>query len=240
MGARLGELGFTDVVELDWGDETRIGDITVHALPFFGEQPTDSTWLHPEVRNLGCTYLVETPDLVAAFLADSGRDAAGDSRAIPSGPAAALARPDIVFSGYRSWRMRAAQHLFTSVARYLLFVPPEQWARPMQLMNGAPEAVEVAREWGARHLVPYADGGAPWFWEIGLGPRLDGRAHEVPDFDPFPERVVDAAHAGAMDDELDVLVLRPNDSLLGWDDEGGPQRVRLPGNSWPYADPTSR
>src|SRR5207245_2356253 len=40
LSYRLSELGFRKIVELDWWKSRRVGDITVTALPFYGEQPT--------------------------------------------------------------------------------------------------------------------------------------------------------------------------------------------------------
>ena len=39
-------------------------------------------------------------------------------------------------------------------------------------MCGPAECLQVAERWAARWLVPYAAGGAPWFWLRGLGPCL--------------------------------------------------------------------
>jgi hypothetical protein len=47
MESRLHELGFANVQVLDWGATALVGDIEVHALPFYGEQPTDCDVLHP-------------------------------------------------------------------------------------------------------------------------------------------------------------------------------------------------
>jgi hypothetical protein len=106
-------------------------------------------------------------------------------------------------------------------------------------MSGIDDAIDLAERWGAKHLVPYADGGAPWYWELGLGPRLDGNGRENLTFDPFPERVVEAAgrrgHSGdasLLPSPVKVLLLRPGDSLT-WGSEQ-PQVVRLPGHAWPY------
>jgi L-ascorbate metabolism protein UlaG (beta-lactamase superfamily) len=238
MGERARELGFTDVRELGWGESVTIGNIEVHALPFYGEQPTDGEVLHPEIRNAGNTYLVRTPALAAAFLADSGRDGLGDSKTMAAEARARMGAVDVVFCGYRSWLSYPVQLLFSSVARYLLFVPPWRWACRQQIMNGIDDALDVAERWGARTLVPYADGGAPWFWQIGLGPRLDDAAAELPGFDPFPERVLEAARCRAatpggllVGTSVRVALLRPGDSIVK---EG--EVVRAPGHAWPYGD----
>ncbi len=240
MGARLRQLGFTDIVELEWRERHDVGDIQIDALAFLGEQPTDGEVLHPDIRNAGNTYLVRTPTLSAALLADSGQDHLGAASDLAAGTRDRFGPVDVVFCGYRGWRTYPAQLLFSSVARYLLFVPPSRWDSRMCLMNDLDDVIDVAERWGARMLVPYADGGAPWFWEIGLGPRLDDDAHELEGFDPFPERVADAAarrvrvpSGGFLRSPVEVVLLRPNDALVGWPT---PRIARDPANGWPYAE----
>src|SRR5205823_2978303 len=98
---------------------------------------------------------------------------------------------------------------------------------------------DVAEGWGARWLVPYADGGAPWHWNVGLGPRLDGTGSENPGFDPFPERLADARRTRVVAPDgsttgspVEVLLLRPGDSVV--DPRGGARRARVAGHGWPY------
>ena len=78
MALRLQQLGFERVTAMKWGDRLRVGDVDIAALPFHGEQPAEHEVLHPEVRNAGNTYVVRTPTLSCAFVADSGRDPSGD------------------------------------------------------------------------------------------------------------------------------------------------------------------
>jgi L-ascorbate metabolism protein UlaG (beta-lactamase superfamily) len=238
---RLRELGFAHISALDWWQSTRVGDVEVHALPFYGEQPTDGERLHPGIRNAGNTYLVRTPNFSAAFLVDSGRDGQGDVRDVAARARARLGAVDFVFAGYRGWLTYPAQLLFSSVARYLLFVPPALWGVRQQLMNTADDAVDVAERWGARYLVPYADGGAPWYWRIGLGPRLDDEAAETFGFDPFPERVLAAArrrtqsHDGqTLGSPVRPLLLRPGDSVRHAAAEA--TVLRIPGHAWSYGE----
>lgn len=239
MARRLRELGFTDVVSLAWGQRTSVGDVEVEALPFFGEQPTDGDVLHPDVRNNGNTYVVRTPRIAAAFLADSGRDGAGDVKHVAEASRRRDGPVDVVFSGYRGWITYPVQLVLSSVGRYILFVPPWLWAARQRLMNDVHDAVDVAERWGARWLVPYADGGAPWHWNVGLGPRLDGQVRENPGFDPLPDRLVDAARQRVVGPDgsttgssTRVLLLRPGDSVI--DARGDARRVRVDGYAWPY------
>ena len=246
MGYRLEELGFEDVRTLKWEDEVAIGTIKLRALPFYGEQPTDCDWLHGDVRNHGCTYLVTTPTWAGAVLADSGSEHSGSAKALATRCRREFGPVDIVFSGYRGWVTYPAQLLGSSVARYVLFIPPEYWGSRMQLMNSIDDALDVAERWGARYLCPYGDGGAPWHWNYHLGPRLDGERMEIEGFDPFPERVTHAAASRSVTAEGElipspthVMLLRPGDSLRNLGAAGGPILVRVPGHVWPYDEPTS-
>ena len=245
MSARLAELGFDRITVLEWGQSTSVGDIEVHALPFYGEQPTDGEVLHPTVRNVGNTYLVRTPSLSAVFLADSGRDGQGDVKQVAARARARLGAVDIVFAGYRGWLAYPSQHLLTTVARFLLFVPPWLWGVRQRIMTDADEALDVAERWQARYVAGYADGGAPWFWESGLGPRLDDEApSELSAFDPYPESLLNRASARSQSGDgtpiaspVRPLLLRPGDSLRGL--SGTPEVVRVAGHRWPYADHVS-
>jgi L-ascorbate metabolism protein UlaG (beta-lactamase superfamily) len=220
---RLRDLGFSNITAVDWWQSTLVGDIEVHALPLYGEQPTDSDVVHPTIRNAGNTYLLRAPSFAVAFLADSGRDGRGDVRDVVGRARAKFGPVDVLFSGYRGWFMYPVQHLFSSVARYMLFVPPWLWGVRQQLMTTASGAVDLAERWGARYLVPYADGGAPWHWRIGLGPRLDSEAAEIRGFDPY---------GGALTSPVSVLVLRPGDSLT--DIRLDAAVVSVPDHTWPY------
>jgi L-ascorbate metabolism protein UlaG (beta-lactamase superfamily) len=239
---RLRELGFSRVKVLEWGQSTLVGDIDVHALPFYGEQPTDGDVLHPTVRNAGNTYLVRTPTFSSVFLADSGRDGQGDVKEVAVRSRARLGPVDVVFAGYRGWLTYPAQHLLSSVARFLLFVPPALWNVRQRVMIDADDALDVAERWGARFVVGYADGGAPWYWQVGLGPRLDdAAARELAAFDPFPERLIErAAQRSQTPDGKPVaspvqpLLLRPGDSVC--DVATSPSVARTAGYAWPYAE----
>jgi L-ascorbate metabolism protein UlaG (beta-lactamase superfamily) len=241
MARRLAELGFTDIRPLTWGDSLKIGDAEVSALPFYGEQPTDGPVLHPDVRNSGNTYVVTGPGFSAAFLADSGRDHLGDVREVLADWRESGGEIDVLFSGYRGWVTYPVQLLFSSVAAFLLLVPPRLWTVRQQLMCDVVGAVDAAEHGGARFVVPYADGGAPWHWEAGLGPQLDGEGTEDVDFDPYPDRVVTAAARRVrlpdgrwLSSPVQPLLLRPGDALA---DVAGAARVeRRPGHAWPYGD----
>lgn len=239
MARRLHELGFSDVIELTWGTAVTIGDVTVSALPFYGEQPTDGDVLHPEIRNHGNTYVVSCARFSVALVADSGKDHLGDVRHVASTWRSTGDRVDAVFSGYRGWVTYPPMHLLSSVASYFLFVPRSSWSIRQRLMNDVNDAVDAAEHFGARALVPYGDGGAPWHWAIGLGARLDGSATEDANFDPFPSRVLEAAMERARTPDgdrlasaVDVLVVHPGESIANL--ASAPSVRRHPGHWWPY------
>ncbi len=241
MADRLRQLGFSRVTSLEWGQSTTVGDIDIYALAFFGEQPTDSDVLHPTVRNNGNTYLVRTPEFSAAFLADSGHDAQGDVKQVATRARSTLGPVDVVFAGYRGWFTYPAQHLLSSVTRFMLFVPPELWGIRQKIMIDADDALDVAERWGARFVAGYADGGAPWYWHAGLGPRLDDHARELSAFDPFPEWLgLRAESRSQTPDGLPIpspvrpLLIRPGDSIRAL--RRTPATVRVSGHAWPYAE----
>lgn len=81
MEARLKGLGFKQVMAVDWyADPITIGDIEIHVLPFYGEQPLVPEFnetKHPDLRNWGNTYLLRTPEYSSWFLIDAGTDPMG-------------------------------------------------------------------------------------------------------------------------------------------------------------------
>jgi L-ascorbate metabolism protein UlaG (beta-lactamase superfamily) len=241
LGRRLAELGFTDVRRLRWNERTQVGDISVSAYPFYGEQPTDTSWIQPEIRNQGCTYRIDTPTASAVFLADSGVDHLGDVREVALSARRQDGAVDAVFCGYRGWLTYPVQLLASSVARYFLFVPPDLWPCRMTLMATADMALDIAERWGAKLFCAYADGGAPWHWRIGLGPCLDGSAQDDFAFDPFPERVIDAAarrSGGAggslVKSPVEAMVLRPGQGLRALGRVRRPELVEIDGHRWPF------
>ncbi len=198
MVLRLRELGFSNVRAMAWHDEARVGPFKVIALPFYGEQPTDGRILHPEARNLGNTYVVEGMGRRVAMLADAGRDAAGCTIELAAWARERHGPVDMLFGGYRAWRLQPIRYLFSSVARYLLLVPPSERTRWQKIMHDADDLVAAASAWGARELVPYANGGAPWFARIGLGPHGTDERPDDHDIDPPLSCVEEAlARAGA-------------------------------------------
>lgn len=78
MEARLISLGFTNVLAVDWDSEPiLVGDIEINVLPFYGEQPLVPEYnelKHPDLRNWGNTYLINTEYYKSWFLIDAGSE----------------------------------------------------------------------------------------------------------------------------------------------------------------------
>ena len=201
--ARLRQLGFEHVEALKPGDARMVEDVRVRALPFFGEQPTDQRGVHG-VFNVGSTWLVETPKVRAAFFADTGHDVRGDMKQV-----CAKERADVLFCGVRGFKLKPIFLGFTTLDAFLVDVPRDLLDVPQQLMADPVTAVDYAKRLGAKSLVPCADGGAPWYWREGMGPKYPGfpgapvegaspyESNE--DADPFPEQVVAQAKGMRVD-----------------------------------------
>ncbi len=238
MFRRLSELGFSRVERVRAGTTLAVGDAKVHVLPFYGEQPTTAEVHHPEVRNAGVTYVVERGSRHTFLVADSGKDRDGDVRDLAANVRERFGGVDVLFGGYRAFAVYPIHYLFSSVSRYLPFVPESMWSVRQAMMNDASALIDTAERAGARTVVPYADGGAPWHWERGLGPRLDGQGDPNPAVDSPPEEVVHAAvrrsssREGAIASPVRTVVLRPGEALRF---EGDAVRVeQSPGHVWPY------
>ncbi|NVI98089.1 MBL fold metallo-hydrolase [Myxococcus sp. AM009] len=239
---RLSQLGFTRVEPLRWGESRQVGDVTVRALPFYGEQPTDGEGPYPDLFNEGNAWLVRAPGFSAAFFADSGHDVRGDMAAVCR-RVRREAPVDVLFCGVRGFRLAPIFFGFTTLEAFLVNVPRAMLKAPQRLMAGPEEALRYGALLGARYVVPCADGGAPWYWREGMGPRyagypgepVSGASHldENPDADPYPERLAEVRRT--MKDAPKPLVLRPGESLR-WKGARTPEVVRHPGFVWPYGD----
>jgi hypothetical protein len=114
---------------------------------------------------------------------------------------------------------------------------------PQQLMAGPEEALAFGALLGARYVVPCADGGAPWYWREGMGPRYAGypgepvtgasTLDENPDADPYPERLAQVRKAQGSGPR--ALLLRPGEAMR-WKGRAAPEVVRTPGFLWPFGE----
>ena len=149
---------------------------------------------------------------------------------------------DLVFSGIRGFRIPPLFFAFSTLDPFLANVPLPELVRPQRLMADPREALNWGKLLGARAVIPCADGGAPWYWREGMGPRYPGypgvpvegasTAEENPDADPFPERVL--AEREQMKGAPPAVVLRPGEGLTL--NRGTARRVKLPRFRWPFGD----
>lgn len=242
LARTLTELGFTRVSELSPGERVKIGDVEIDALPFYGEQPTATELVDPELRNVGVTYALRTPAFSAAFLADTGLDATGDMRAAALAARRERGPVDAVFTGARGFSLYPLMLPLTTLDVLFANVPLELVAAHQRLMHDSEGALDVAEAFGARFVVPYADGGAPWYWREGMGPSYAGypsyegwraapsESREVAEADPFPERVAELA--ARRHSAVSALILRPGDALRLT--RGRPRITRFTGYAWPF------
>ncbi|AFZ26482.1 putative Zn-dependent hydrolase of beta-lactamase fold protein [Cylindrospermum stagnale PCC 7417] len=221
MAFRLRQLGFNNIQTIRPFEETQIGEMRVIALPFYGEQPTVAEVLHPDIRNQGNTYLVEYCKRRIALTADSGSDCLGNIKQLADIALERYGALDTLFGGYRGFGLYPIQYLFSSVARYLPFVPEKSWQVRQKMMCDADDLIDVAEIWNAKRIVPYSDGGAPWFWQRGLGPCLDGSQAHIMAVDPTPDHVCEVAAQrsgtrkdGIIASPIVISLLRPGDALV--------------------------
>jgi len=237
--ARLAQAGFTRVEPMPWWRSTRVGDAEVTALPFYGEQPTDGEGLYPGLFNEGNAWLVRSPAFSCVFAADAGHDVRGEMagvfRRVARGGAV-----DLLFTGIRGFRIPPLFFAFSTLDPFLANAPLDDLARPQRLMADAREALRWGTLLGAKAVVPCADGGAPWYWREGMGPRYPGypgvpvegasQREENPDADPFPELLVsERARRGH---GPQALLLRPGEAVTL--QRGRALQVPHPRFLWPF------
>jgi hypothetical protein len=148
---------------------------------------------------------------------------------------------DVLFCGVRGFRLKPLFFGYTTLDAYLVDVPLEALARPQQLMAGPEEALHYGELLGARYVVPCADGGAPWYWREGMGPRYPGypgepvtgasTLDENPDADPYPERLKQVRRQVGHGPQ--ALLLRPGETLA-WRGRKAPEVLQHPGFIWPF------
>jgi hypothetical protein len=245
LETRLREVGFTRVESVSWWSTKRVGDLELQAMPFHGEQPTAIDVVDPALRNVGNTWAVRTPAFSAAFLADTGRDALGAMSDVALEARRRWGPVDMVFSGMRGFSLAPILLPFTTLDAMFVNVPLDLVGVRQRLMHDAADVLQVAELFGARWAVPYADGGAPWYWREAMGPAYRGYPSypgqvEAPGADvedpksaPFPERLEEAARLRYGDGgPVEPLILRPGDLVRL---AKGKVRVgRVEGFAWPY------
>lgn len=149
MRAMLGLLAFDRVIEVAPWDRVPLGDVTVIAAPFVGED-----W---GLELPTATYAITGPDLTIYANADSLTDAATCDR---------LARElaiDVAFVGVTgAAESHAMPPGFGYGHFYAEWIPEDRHAEWVELCNGPRAAADAARRLGARFAFGYAAGGAPF------------------------------------------------------------------------------
>ncbi|MEM9492795.1 MAG: MBL fold metallo-hydrolase, partial [Myxococcota bacterium] len=172
LAAALAALG-QRVVSMPWYTTHTVGDITIEAVPFYGEQPTRlAPGPPPDMRNWGNCYRITTPQLSALILVDSGCDPLGDMVEVARRCRREHGPVDIALSCLRSF----ASPFFGGLPYYWAALPLDQLGQLWRQLGrdalpattaGAIGTAAVCAAAGARYFLPYAHGFA------GVGQAID-------------------------------------------------------------------
>jgi L-ascorbate metabolism protein UlaG (beta-lactamase superfamily) len=176
MAGRLTELGFTNVIAVDWyADPIRVGDIDIHVLPFYGEQPLVpeyNTPIHPDLRNWGNTYLLNTDFYKSWLLVDSGQDPMGSMLEVAQHVRQTFGAIDLVISNFQplsynsigtnlsAWGIDIVANLLSNPRIFSVTNKPEGAYVALLGPKGVAELCAIVE---AQACLPYADSWA----EIG-------------------------------------------------------------------------
>jgi L-ascorbate metabolism protein UlaG (beta-lactamase superfamily) len=147
-----------------WRETVTVGDISIEALPFYGEQPTRDAPGPPDgVRSWGNCYLVRTPQWSVAVLVDSGVDPAGHMDDVAREIRARSGPIDGVLACLRTFR----SPFFGGLPSYWATLPFDR-LRELHAQLGAgtlpsttagpPGVASFCAAAGARWFAPYANG----------------------------------------------------------------------------------
>ncbi len=125
--SRLESIGFTRVIEMAWDSEPFVlGDMKIHALPFYGEQPLlHGHPAHQELRNWGNTYVVRTPQLTSWVLIDSGNEENGKMVDVARRVKTQFGHVDVLASTLGEFTMSSPRYI-TGAYEYWLCLTPSQ------------------------------------------------------------------------------------------------------------------
>ncbi|MDC0672153.1 MBL fold metallo-hydrolase [Nannocystis radixulma] len=174
MGRWLADLGFEHVRTPAWYSEPlAIGDILVHTLPFYGEQPLVSEAWRPDLRSWGNTYLIETPDFRMWVLIDSGNEPTHSMAEVAEYVRRRFGPVDLVASNLRHFATFSP--FYIAGGHYWAALTAEQIAtfptRNEVVTLGPHGVAEICQIVGARHYIPYAH----WWGRIGHPPEQEER-----------------------------------------------------------------
>lgn len=171
--------GFTDVRRMLPDEVARIGDVTVTAARFLGEQP----WLSmppptKRLRTHGLTWLIELNGQKIWFLVDSGFEHGANMIDEAERIVGKHGRVDIVVANMREFYWHPGQ--IDGSGRYLFCFPraellePATWPHRRLMTLGIDGVSKVATIVGAKCVLPHAH----WFHPLGTAVLVDGRRQE--------------------------------------------------------------
>jgi L-ascorbate metabolism protein UlaG (beta-lactamase superfamily) len=182
MAGRLAELGFTNVIAVDWWSEPlRVGDIDIHVLPFYGEQPLVPEFnqpIHTDLRNWGNTYLLETDSYKSWLLIDSGQDPMGSMVDVAAEVKQKFGAIDLIISNFQplsynsigtdlsAWGIDIVANLLSNPRIFSVTNQPEGGYVALLGPTGVAELCAIVN---AKACLPYADSWA----EIGEATSQD-------------------------------------------------------------------
>lgn len=176
FGRELRNLGFQNVVELDWdSDPVMIGDIEIFAMPFYGEQPLRYEYPRDRrLRNYGNSYFFRTPFYSAFCLIDSGSDVDGSMIEVAESVRRRFGSVDVVLSNLQKFYVGVGvgnPFYVTGNGLYWLSLTPDQIARFPEMSGdlltlGPAGVAEICQITNAKTFLPYSH-----LWcEIGTVP----------------------------------------------------------------------
>jgi len=168
MAQRLRELGFENVIDVEWHSEPIIiGDIEISVLPFYGEQPVRYERMkHPSIRNWGNTYVVRSKHYSSWFLIDSGADVEGSMVELAEAVQKRFGRIDFILSNLRKFHIYGPSYINGGLN--WLTLSPAQMQRFSSMTEhcttlGPENVARVCKLTGARYYLPYAH----WWGQLG-------------------------------------------------------------------------
>ena len=167
----LRALGFMRIMSLGWYDPpVRVGDLEIHACPFYGEQPLlREAPRHPDLRNHGNTYVVRHARYTSWFLIDSGNDWMGRMAEVANEVKRRFGSIDLLLSNLKEFPIYTP--LYITGGHYWLSLSPDQLRRFSSMRNdvitlGPRGVAEICHIVKAQKFLPYAH----WWGKIGEPP----------------------------------------------------------------------
>jgi L-ascorbate metabolism protein UlaG (beta-lactamase superfamily) len=159
LAARLSSFGLADVRAPGWGSRLSVGEITIHVLPFYGEQFLTSE-RYPEARNWGSCYVIEVAGRRVLVAADAGFEpgrsviALAETWCAANGPIDVVAAQSIAL--YNSFGTGDADLQITGLTCSNRATEAFALARPeARITLGVEDIPVLCTATGARRFVPY-------------------------------------------------------------------------------------